>query len=327
MGGSYFVLRLNNISDEIAILITLVLLVLPPISIYLLLIRPRSLPTLLAYLSFIFSLGISYLIIPSLQNGFFNQILVWLLPILEITIVIVVLHSIIKIIIRYRANNQSEGKNFLELTIMSLEPKLGDGFVLGAILTELNVFYYLIVGCFKRISIIENEKVYSYHKTSQIKMIVIVFSILITLEAIFLHILIQLWSDVAAWIFTILNNYALLYIIGLYNSVRFLPHIVSGGQLIIRLGYQSCIQLDVKNIDCIKMAKDKGGIGEKIPKDTYYALLNIDSPQYEIYLKEPILMESSYGRKKYVKTVIFRADNPGKMIEEIKYKMTSLSND
>lgn len=56
-------------------------------------------------------------------------------------------------------------------------------------------------------------------------------------------------------------------------------------------------------------------------------MLNMDSPQYEIFLKEPALMESSYGRKKYVKTVIFRADNPAKMIEEIKSNMKLLSNE
>lgn len=82
---------------------------------------------------------------------------------------------------------------------------MGDGFVLGAILTELRVFYYSIVGWFRYPTVIGNGKVCSYHKTSQIKTIVIVFSILIILEGIFFHFLIQSWSEVAAWIVTILN--------------------------------------------------------------------------------------------------------------------------
>lgn len=327
MGGSYFILRLNNISNVIVILVTLTLLILPPISIHWLLIRPRSMPKLLVYLSFIICLGISYLIIPHSHKGFFNQILIWILPILEITIVIAVFYSIIKSIIRYRASSKTKGKDLLEITRMSLEPKLGDGFVLGAILSELSVFYYSIIGWFKESTVNNNERVYSYHKTSQVNIIIVVFSILIILEGILFHFLILLWSDVAAWVFTILNIYALLYMIGLYNSVRFLPHVVSFDQLIIRFGYQSSIKLDIRNIDCIKKAKDKGGIGEKAPKETYYAMLNMDSPQYEIFLKEPALMESSYGRKKYVKTVIFRADNPAKMIEEIKSNMKLLCNE
>ncbi|MFA1819048.1 hypothetical protein ACDX78_02395 [Virgibacillus oceani] len=239
---------------------------------------------------------------------------------------IVVVYSIIKSIIRHKRNNKSKDNDFLEITRISLEPKLGNGFVLGAILTELSVFYYSIVGWFKKHPVIEKGKVYSYHKNSQIKAIVIVFSILIILEGILLHSLIQLWSDVAAWIFTILNIYALLYMIGLYNSVRFLPHIIYFDKLIIRLGYQSSIELDIKNIESIETAKEQGGIGEKTPKETYYSLLNLDSPQYEIFLKEPALMMSSYGRKKYVKTVVFRTDDPIKMVKEINSNIKALSN-
>jgi hypothetical protein len=326
IGGSYFILRLNNISNIIVILLTLTLIILPPMSIYWLLIRPRSMPRLFVYLSFIICVGASYLIIPSSQKGLLNQILIRLLPILEVIIVTVVVYSIIKSIISFKRRNKSKENSFLEIMRISLEPKLRNGFVLGAILTELSVFYYSIIGWFKKPTVFENEKIYSYHKTSQIKTIIIVFSILITLEGILFHFLIQLWSNVAAWIFTILNIYALLYMIGLLNSVRILPHIIYFDKLIIRLGYQSSIELDIRNIESIKTVKERDGIGRKTPKETYYAMLNMDSPQYEIFLKEPTLMNSSYGRKKYVKTVIFRADKPIKMVEEINFNIKSLSN-
>ncbi|WP_245998030.1 hypothetical protein [Aquisalibacillus elongatus] len=244
---------------------------------------------------------------------------------MEVSIVIVVVYSVIKSIIRYKRNNKSKENDFLEITRITLEPKLGNGFVLEAILTELSVFYYSIVGWFRKPTVIENGKVYSYHKTSQIKTIVIVFSILIILEGILFHFLIQLWSEVAAWIFTIINIYALLYMIGLYNSVRFLPHNFYGDKLIIRFGYQSSIELDITNIESIKTAREQGGIWENKSKETYYALLNMDTPQYEIFLKEPVLMISSYGRKKYVKTIVFRTDEPKKMVEEINFNINSLS--
>src|SRR5699024_8844952 len=46
---------------------------------------------------------------------------------------------------------------------------------------------------------------------------------------------------------TILNIYALMYMIGLYNSVKFLPHYFKGDKLIIRLGFQSSVEIDVDN--------------------------------------------------------------------------------
>ncbi|WP_256200848.1 hypothetical protein [Virgibacillus halodenitrificans] len=326
MGGSYFILRLDNISDFTVILLTLSLIILPPLGIYWLLIHPRSMPKLLVYLAFIISLGASYLIIPSSQKGFFNKMLISLIPVLVISVLIVVIYVIFKSVISYRRNKQDEEHDFLDVIRISLEPKLGNGFVLGAILTELSVFYYSFIGWFRKPIVIENEDAYSYHKTSQLKTIIIIFSILIILEGAFFHFLIQSWSDIAAWIFTILNIYALLYIIGLYNSVRSLPHIITSDKVIIRFGYQSSIELEFSNIEDIKTAKEQGGIGEKIPKDTYFSMINMDSPQYEIFLKEPVLMKSSYGRKKYVKTVVFRTDEPAKMVEELNSNIESLSN-
>lgn len=252
--------------------------------------------------------------------------MVWLIPALEVSIVIVVVYSVIKSIIRYKRNNKSKENDFLEITRISLESKLGNGFVLGAILTELSVFYYSIVGWFRKTTVIENGKVYSYHKTSQIKTIVIVFTILIIMEGILFHFLIQLWSEIAAWIFTIINIYALLYMIGLYNSARFLPHNFYGDKLIIRFGYQSSIELDIRNIERIETPREQGGIWENKSKETYYALLNMDAPQYEIFLKEPALMISSYGREKYVKKVVFRADEPQKMVDEINFNIKSISD-
>jgi hypothetical protein len=282
-------------------------------------------PKLLVYPAFIACLGASYLIIPASQKGLFNQILVWLLPVLEISIAIAVLYGIIKGIVHYRKANKS--KDFLEIVSMSLEPRLGDGFILGAILTELNVVYYSIFGFAKKPVVGNNETDYFYHKTSQIKTFVTVFSILIVLEGILFHFVIQLWSGIAAWIFTILNIYALLYIIGLYHSIRLLPHRIHADKLIIRLGYQSNIELDIGNIENIKTTKKQGGIGEKVPKETYLAMLNLDSPQYEILLKEPALMKGSYGRKKYVKTIVFRTDEPHKMIAELNAAIASFSKE
>lgn len=327
VGGSYFVLRIDNISNATVVLLTMSLIILPPLGVYWLLIRPKHVPNLLGYLVIILSLGASYLIIPSSRREFFNGKLVWLLPALEVGILFLVLYSVFKSVRSYRRNKRNKEYNLLEIIRLSLEPQLGNGFILAALLTELSVFYYSIGGWFRKPSVFEGEKTYTYHKTSQLKTIVIIFSILIVVEGVLLHFLIQSWSSVAAWIFTILNIYALLYMIGLNNSVRLLPHSVNFDRLIIRFGYQSNIELDIRNIKSIRAATEQGGIGEKKPKDTYFAMLNMDSPQYEILLTEPAIMNSSYGRKKYVNTVVFRTDEPVRMVEEITAKMGSLSDD
>lgn len=315
MISSFIILRLSNINSLTVILLTLALIILCPLSIYFFFILPGSMPKILLYLSFILCLGLSYFIIPSSQKYFFNEILVWLLPIVQISVAIFIVHSIVKGIIRYKEINSNGSYTFLETARKLLEPKLGKGFFLEAVITEISIFYYAVLVWFKKINIKRSE-VFTYHKTSQIKTIVIVFSIIIVSEGVLFHFVIQWWSNIAAWIFTVLNIYVLLYMVGLYNSARFLPHVINQDSLIIRLGYQSSVELEIRNIESIKNAK-QGGIEDKIPKDTYYSLLNMDSPQYEIILKEPVLMKGTYGRKKQVKTVVFRSDEPIKMIDRI----------
>src|SRR5690625_4640709 len=122
MGGSYFILRIDSITNDTVILLTLTLIILPPISIYWLLIRPKSKPKLLVYLTFIVCLGLSYLIIPSSQMGFLNKILIWLIPVLEVSIIIIVVYSILRSVIRYKRNNKRKEDNLLEAIRISLEP-------------------------------------------------------------------------------------------------------------------------------------------------------------------------------------------------------------
>ncbi|MDQ0927719.1 hypothetical protein QFZ25_001779 [Bacillus atrophaeus] len=324
LGGSCYTLRLENIADWLTITLTLAMITIGPTLTYFLFVRPRLMPKLLVYLSFLVCLGVAYLIIPSSQSGYLNKILVWILPVIEISVILIVAYGIFKSVKRYRMIQSYEKHNFLEVVEIALTPKLGSGFVLHAVLTELSVFYYSIFVWFKKPSGKPNGS-FTYHKDSQIKTFVILFSILIVLEGVLFHFVLQLWSEIAAWVFTVLNVYALFYMIGLYNSVKYLPHVIGKNTLIIRLGYQSGIKVDINNIEDIHTAR-KSGITDKISKDTYYSLLNIDSPQYEIILKEPTLMISSYGRKRYVNAVLFRADNPREFVESIKRIQMSNSN-
>ncbi|MCK9860700.1 hypothetical protein CFI03_019245 [Paenibacillus sp. ATY16] len=91
--------------------------------------------------------------------------------------------------------------------------------LLEIVMAELNVLYYSVLVWFRKPDE-ERQGGFSYHKTSQIKTFNIVFSILILAEGLFVHFLLAQWNEAAAWIFTILNLYALLYMTGLYNSVR-----------------------------------------------------------------------------------------------------------
>ncbi|GAB2536715.1 hypothetical protein GCM10026983_05020 [Gracilibacillus alcaliphilus] len=192
--------------------------------------------------------------------------------------------------------------------------------VLHAVLREFRVIYYSLFIWFKPPNV-DTERDFTYHKDSQIKTIIILCLILITVEGTLFHFLLHQWSSIAAWIFTILHIYGLLYMIGFYNSVRYLPHKLEQDALLIRLGYQSSITVAVDNIESIKHAK-AGDLFEKEVKHTYDSLLKIDSPQYEIFLKQPVQVKGFFGKQRLVNSVVFRADQPEKLLESIRERQT-----
>lgn len=235
--------------------------------------------------------------------------LIFIIILLEVSLVCFILYSFIR-----KIKQGSEKGSLMERMRMELEAKFGNGILVQVIMQELNVLYYSLIVWFKKAKEPMNSY-YTYHKTSQIKTIVIVFSILIIGEGLLIHFLIQRWNEVVAWIFTILNVYGILYLIGLYQSIKLLPHTVHNGKLTIRLGFQSSMEMSIQNIHSIHRAREID-LGESIPNDTYYSLLKIDSPQYEITLQEPVEMRIFFRKKKITK-VVFRADHPTDMIEKV----------
>lgn len=250
--------------------------------------------------------------------------LFWLVIALEACIVTYIIFSVIKSVIGLK---NKTGIGFNNNIRMVLEQKLGKSFLIEFVITELNVFYYSLLVWFEKTKTADqNVKSFTYHRTSEMKTFIIVFAILIIGEGVLFHYLLQKWNEVIAWIFTVLNVYGILYLVGFYNSAKYLPHIIREEKLIIRLGFQSSITLDIANIEQIARAKEME-FGMKIPKSTYYSLLKLDTPHYELILKEPVEMQGSYGIKKKVDTVVFRADDRDAILEEISLVKTVCCRD
>lgn len=180
------------------------------------------------------------------------------------------------------------------------------------VLYARRIFYYSIVIWMKKPSKELGES-FSYHQHSQFKTMAIFLSILLVIEGVLFHFVVLLWSERAAWLFSAINIYGLVYMAALYNSAKYLPHLITGNRIIIRSGYLNSIEVGMDNVAEIKKAKEIN-MGEKIPKDVRYAVLIFDSPQFEIVLKEPAEIKSLFGRTILIRSVVFRCDSPEAML-------------
>jgi hypothetical protein len=173
-----------------------------------------------------------------------------------------------------------------------------------------NTFYYSLFAWFKKKAPPQSSvSVYTHHRGSQLKLLVIFFAILIGVEAALMHFLLSRWNDIVAWIVLALNIYGILYIIALYQSSRHLPHLLSKETLNIRMGMQSAIAVSLEHIECIRKARQIDLI-DKAEEGVYLSYMRFDTPQFEIVLKRPMQIKMLYGVQRMVSVIIFRVDEP-----------------
>ncbi|SFE21001.1 hypothetical protein SAMN04487969_101660 [Paenibacillus algorifonticola] len=314
-GGLFFFLRQMDVGAYTINASIVTVIVLIPLLFYFLCMKSGSRPKEFVYVVFVVSVGLVYWLTPVEQRGFLQSILRWMVPVLEIILVPYLIYRIYTIVKRYKAVDRKEQLQPIDIMREALLPVLGNGVVLEIVLSEMSVFYYSLVVWFKKPKMPESGY-YTYHKESQVKMTVIVFVILIALEAIGLHFLLSRWNEVLAWILLVLNVYGILYMIALHNSVRYLPITLNEDHLAIRLGFQSSIVIPISSIESIGKAKGLN-FGDKVSKDTYLAYMRVDDPQFEIRLKQQIPMRGSYGIMKNIMVVVVRVDIPHEFSAEL----------
>lgn len=182
----------------------------------------------------------------------------------------------------------------------------------GIVSDVRRMFYYSFMIWMKKPGK-ERGEPFSYHQHSQFKTMAIFLSIILIIEGVLFHFLVQMWSELAAWILSAINILGLFYLMALYKSAKYLPHLVVDNRIIIRCGYQNKIEVAMNNVAVIQKAKEIS-MGEKIPKDMHYAVIIFDSPQFEIVLKEPIQTKGLFGRTIPIRSVVFRCDNSEAML-------------
>ncbi|WP_212667927.1 hypothetical protein [Virgibacillus pantothenticus] len=80
------------------------------------------------------------------------------------------------------------------------------------VMSYMKLWYYGAEVLFNKPNNDISRDAYTYHQTSQIKMITIVFAILTVLEGGLLHFLVQFWNETIAWVTTLIHVHVLLYL-------------------------------------------------------------------------------------------------------------------
>ncbi|MGC6479422.1 MAG: hypothetical protein ACON42_03485 [Flavobacteriaceae bacterium] len=278
--------------------------------IYFMLIRKTSIPKTTVIPFLIIGMFVCSSILPIENQYFLNLFKTWVFPIVELSIVSYILYKVTKAIKRYKVNKSDEVDFFTTLknTCYEILPKE----VVIPVVTEIAVFYYGFIYWKKR-KLNKNE--FSYHKDSGTISLLIAIIFIVAIETIVLHILLQKWNVIVAWIVTFLSIYSGIQLLGFLKSMSKRPILIKDDKLYLKYGIMNETTIDLKNIDSIEISSKDIELNKETRKLSF--LGELESHNIIIRLKEENELIGLYGIKRKYKNLALHIDKKNEFTNQI----------
>ena len=175
----------------------------------------------------------------------------------------------------------------------------------GIVTTEVVILYYALFSWRAEPEIPADAVAISTHKRSGWGTVVVCIIVLIAFESVGLHLLVQHWSVKWAWIFTALDVYTVLWLIGDYHALRLRPTLIREDEIELRHGVRLNATIARSNIAAVEAITSEAQWKRKgVAK---VALL--DEPKYLVRLHEPVIAEALAGIKRKIDAIAILPDD------------------
>jgi len=274
--------------------------------VYWLLIRKRSISKITVVPWFVVGIILSYHLLNQQSQPITFWAFHYLLPLIELAVVSTITYKAVRLVKEYRA--QKSTMDFIEAIHHSTQEVFGVGLPAKLLAWEIAVVYYALVKW--RHQFAPNQ--FTYHRQAPIKSILAVIMFLVVVETVVFHLLLQIWSVVAAWILTALSIYSLLWLIAQWKTMAFRPQVVDDQKLILHHGllYQVTIPLDrIENCEEIRKVDSAAKVLSIMPQ--------LDSPNVQLKLYSDVTVEGIYGQSSTERVIAFKVDDPRAFCEAV----------
>lgn len=182
----------------------------------------------------------------------------------------------------------------------------GDNKLAEAIVLEMAALYYGLAAW--RVNEDEDARVITFHRQSGWGSIVVCIIVLIVAESIGVHLFLSQWSSTAAWIFTALDVYSIIWLIGDYHAFRLRPFRIGSETIELRFGMRWSGSVPRTAIVSIEPFDAARGEELKMSKD-YLRLAILDDPTFLVTFAEPVEITGLIGMRRQVRCLGVRPDD------------------
>ncbi|MCC7352592.1 MAG: hypothetical protein IT330_02455 [Anaerolineae bacterium] len=288
-----------------------------PLLYYILLARKKYSPASGVVALYFLSLAAVRFILPLPQQAYLDFVEI-LAPLGELVALGLVVWRARDIIRRVR-QAQANALYFADALRQGIQQSLGRSLFTRLLATEFSLIYFALFGWARRFRLAQPESiVFPYHRQSGYTIVFYAMLFIVIVEAAALHFLIQLWSAPVAWAVTALNLYALLWMLGYYQSARLQPMVLTPTHLHLRTGFQWRAEIPLAHIAEVRRAtfSDRKAEG-------YLNVAVFGEPRLVLRLKEPALVMGFFGKTQAVSLLGITVDDEKAFVTELNKRLTS----
>lgn len=270
---------------------------------YFLLIRKKDIPKITVASVFILGLVVANWIIPTTHQFVLQQVQLYVFPLVEMGVLGYLAFKTYQTLQHFKLQKNHHTDFYTALTFACKEalPKR----IAAILATEIAVVYYTIFGWRKR-ELAANE--FTYFKKSGIRLLMATFIFLIFIETFALHLILQLWSPMLAWVLTAISLYTCLQIVALLKSMTQRPILIDleGRKLFLRYGFFSETTISLEDIQSIEAST------KPLPSDKsilqFSPLGQLDKHNLILHLKSENTLQRMYGLQSSYKSLAIYVD-------------------
>jgi len=283
--------------SSMSMALTLDLVLTTPI-VYFFLIRNKKIPKTTVVPFFIIGLVIATFIIPPDQQQTLNNLKLYLLPVVEITVFTLVFLKVRKAITIYKKTKKGNADiiNVIDEVTQALFPKK----VANAVRTEIGLFYF---GLYKWRKPKYEVNEFSYHKDNGTLVLLGTLLFACLIELFVVHLLLQNATPILSWVLSILSAYGVLQIFGLMKSIPHTPIQITDTEVILRMGL-----FQVTKIPLTKIEKFEMTISDYDEEDKSFQKITFFGHNAIIHLNEDETLYGLFGVKKTFRHLVVSID-------------------
>jgi hypothetical protein len=287
---------------ELSLGITLDLLLTVPI-VYFLLIRKKDIPKITVLSSLVLGIVLASFIIPEEHQFLLEQVKLYVVPVIEIGVFTFVFITVRKTIKKYKIEKDKTIDFYT--AILNACKEIIPAKIAPILATEISVIYYSFFD-WKTRKLADNE--YSYNQKNGISALLYTFIFVIFIETFAIHLVVEGWSTLAAWILSILSLYTGLQIFALIRSMSKRPITIDFEEekLFLKYGIFSDAIINLATIERVELTS------KLIEKDKKFVQLSplgeLSSHNIILHLKNENILNGFYGIKKTFHSIAIYVD-------------------